>query len=212
MKNKMPKLYVIRYTIYAAVAGCVFAIAGCQTARERKLSPAEKIQKLTEEKIHLTQQIQQSEAQNRHLKQQLQVLVGLGPNREPESIYGLQKVTIGKYTNFYDKDKDGKAEKLIVYIQPIDAQDDIIKAAGTVDVQLWDLNRPDGQAMLGQWHVGTQELKKLWFASLITINYRLTFDVAPEITASQEPLTVKVTFTDYLTGKVFEEQKVIKPR
>ncbi|GAI66166.1 unnamed protein product, partial [marine sediment metagenome] len=27
----------------------------------------------------------------------------------------------------------------------------------------------------------------------------------------EEPLTVKVTFTDYLAGKVFTEQKVIKP-
>jgi len=26
----------------------------------------------------------------------------------------------------------------------------------------------------------------------------------------EEPLTVKVTFTDYMTGKVFKEQKVIK--
>ncbi|GAH67953.1 unnamed protein product, partial [marine sediment metagenome] len=56
------------------------------------------------------------------------------------------------------------------------------------------------------------ELKKLWFATLITINYRLTFDVADKITGDEEALTVKVTFTDYLTGKVFTEQKVIKPR
>jgi hypothetical protein len=27
----------------------------------------------------------------------------------------------------------------------------------------------------------------------------------------EEPLTVKVAFTDYLTGKVFKEQKEIKP-
>lgn len=208
----MPKLYAIRYTLYATLAGCVFVIAGCETAGEGKLSPAEQIQKLTHQNSQLTHQIEQSEAQSRQLKKQLQVLVGLEPNREPESIYDLQKVTIGKYTNFYDKDKDGKAEKLIVYIQPTDAQDDIIKAAGAVDVQLWDLNRPDGQALLGQWHVGPQELKKMWFDTLITINYRLTFDVASEITASQEPLTVKVTFTDYLTGKVFKEQKVIKPQ
>jgi transcription elongation GreA/GreB family factor len=190
----------------------VFAIAGCETVNERKLSPAKQIQKLTHQNSQLTHQIEQSEAQSRQLKKQLQVLVGLEPNREPETIYDLQKVTIGKYTNFYDKDKDGKAEKLIVYIQPTDAQNDIIKAAGAVDVQLWDLNRPDGQALLGQWHVGPQELKKMWFATIITINYRLTFDVASKITASQEPLTVKVTFTDYLTGKVFREQKVIKPQ
>jgi hypothetical protein len=64
--------------------------------------------------------------------------------------------------------------------------------------------------MLGQWKVETDELKKVWFKTLVTINYRLTFDVADIVETLEEPLTVKVTFTDYLTGKVFNEQKVIK--
>jgi len=79
-------------------------------------------------------------------------------------------------------------------------------------VQLWDLNRQDGQALLGQWHIEPNELKKLWFATLITINYRLTFDVADKIEDAEGPLTVKVAFTDYLSGRVFNEQRVIKPR
>ena len=212
VKTKMPKLYAIRYTLYATVAGCVFAIAGCETVGEQKLSPAEQIQKLTHEKTLLTRQIEQYESESRQLKKQLNTLAGLEPSRTSESIYELQKVRIGRYTDFYDKDKDGKAEKLIVYIQPIDAEGDVIKAAGAVDVQLWNLNRPDGQALLGRWHVGPNELKKLWFATLITINYRLTFDVSNDITDLQEPLTVKITFTDYLSGKVFEVQRVIKPR
>jgi hypothetical protein len=79
-----------------------------------------------------------------------------------------------------------------------------------VDVQLWDLNKTNGQAMLRQWKVEASELKDLWFATLITINYRLTFDVTDIVENLEEPLTVKVNFTDYLTGKVFKEQKVIK--
>jgi len=82
--------------------------------------------------------------------------------------------------------------------------------AGAVDVQLWDLNKTDSEALLDEWRVEPEELKKLWFATMITINYRLTFDVADKIESMEEPLTVKVTFTDYLTGKVFKEQKVIK--
>jgi len=79
-----------------------------------------------------------------------------------------------------------------------------------VDVQLWDLNKTNGQALLGQWKVEPDELKKLWFATLVTINYRLTFDVTDIVESLEEQLTVKVTFTDYMTGKVFKEQKVIK--
>jgi len=190
----------------------VLVAFGCESAGQRKLSPTEQIRELRRQNSQLARQVEQSKSQSQQLKKQLQVLVGLKPNLRLESIYDLQKIKIGRYTNFYDKDKDGKAELLIVYLQPIDAEGDIIKATGAVDVQLWDLNKKDGQAMLGQWHVGPNELKKLWFATLITINYRLTFDVSSDITDLQDPLTVKVTFTDYLTGRVFEEQKVIKPR
>jgi len=144
------------------------------------------------------------------LRKRLHVLSGLPEEVKGENLYRLQSIKISRYTNFYDKDKDGKKEQLIVYIQPIDENGDIIKVAGAVDVQLWDLSKEQSQALLGQWHVGPDQLKKLWFATLMT-HYRLTFDVADKIDKLKDPLTVKVTFTDYLTGKVFQEQKVINP-
>ena len=200
-------------TVTIILAGSLLALAGgCENANSRQVSLTEQIQTLREEKTQLTRQLEQSKTENKQFKKQVQVLAGLKPEVKLENLYNLQKIRITRYTNFYDKDKDGKKEKLIVYIQPIDEDGDIVKAAGAVDVQLWDLNEKDGQALLGQWSVRPDELKKLWFATLITINYRLTFDVADKISNVEGPLTVKVTFTDYLTGKVFEEQKVIKSR
>ncbi len=192
--------------------GLLALAGGCENTNIRKIPLAEQIQTLREEKTQLTRQLEQSKTENKQFKKQVQVLAGLKPEVKLENLYNLQKIRIGRYTNFYDKDKDGKKEKLIVYIQPIDEDGDIVKATGAVDVQLWDLNEKDGQALLGQWHVKPNELKKLWFATLITINYRLTFDVADKIDKFEDPLTVKVTFADYLTGKVFKEQKTIKPR
>jgi len=199
-------------TIILILAGCLLACsAGCENASSK--SPlAEEINTLQQEKTRLARQIEQFAAENEQLKKQIRVLSGLKPEVKLENLYRLQRVKITKYTNLYDKDKDGKKEKLIVYIQPMDEDGDIVKASGAVDVQLWNLNRENGEAMLGQWHVKPSELKKLWFATLVTINYRLTFDVADIIDEFEEPLTVKVTFTDYLSGRVFKEQKVITPR
>jgi hypothetical protein len=42
-------------------------------------------------------------------------------------------------------------------------------------------------------------------------NYRLIFDMKGKIEKFDQPLTLTVTFTDYLSGKTFSEQKVIKP-
>lgn len=199
-------------TVTIILAGCLLAVAaGCENAGSRA-SPAEELNTLRQEKTQLTRQIERSKSENEQLKEHIQVLSGLPPEVNLENLDRLLRIKISGYTNLYDKDKDGRKEKLIVYIQPIDRDGDIIKAAGAVDVQLWDLNKDNGQALLGQWHFEPNELKKLWFTKLITVSYRLTFDVADKIDEFEEPLTVKMTFTDYLTGKVFKEQRVIKPR
>lgn len=200
--------------LYAVLAGCLLGVIGAcdnggQISREMLLT--EQVEKLQQERTELLTQVEQAGTQNQQLKKQMQVLSRLRAEVKLEDLYTLQRIKIHKYTGFYDKDKDGKKEKLIVYIQPIDKQGDITKVPGSVDVELWDLNKEQSQAKLGDWHIGLDELKKNWFTTLIKGNYRLMFDIADKVDDFTEPLTVKVTFTDYLTGRVFKEQHVIKP-
>jgi outer membrane murein-binding lipoprotein Lpp len=190
------------------VAGCLFAAAaGCENNK-----PAQKIEMLQQENTTLQAQLKQSESEIEQLKSQVKTLSELPADVRLEDLYNLQKIKITRYTNIYDENKDGKKETLLVYIQPIDEQGDIVKATGAVDVELWYLDKAEGQAKLGAWHVSPDQLKKMWYATFITINYRLSFDVTGEISGDEKELVVKVTFTDYLSGKVFQEQKVIKPR
>ncbi|MHC4572742.1 MAG: hypothetical protein ACYS76_01190, partial [Planctomycetota bacterium] len=165
----------------AVLAVCLLALAaGCENNAKAPTS-TEQIQSLRRDNKQLTRQLEQAEAANEQLQSQIKVLAGLPPGARTECLYRLQRVKITGYTNLYDKDKDRKKEKLVVYFQPIDEDGDIVKATGTVDVQLWDLNQADSEALLGEWHVTAEQLKKLWFATLITINYRLTFDVADKL-------------------------------
>jgi hypothetical protein len=192
-------------------AFCLPFVTGCQSA-DKGPSLVEQVEQLTQEKARLQEQIEQCETQNRQLGKQVQTLSGLPEDVRLENLYSLKSVKISRYTGFYDKDKDGKDEKLIVYIRPIDEEGDEVKAGGTVDVQLWNLNKADNEALLGEWHVEPNELKKLWYATLVTINYRLTFDIAEKVDNFEDIMTVKVTFTDYLTGKVFTAQRIIERR
>jgi len=210
VKIKKAKPNAVRCGVYAIVGvGLLGFVVGCENGGKSPL--AEQIDTLRGEKAQLTYGLEQAKSKNEQLERQIEVLSGL-PEDKLEGLYEVQAVKVTRYTNLYDKDKDGQYEKLIVYIQPMDEEGDIVKATGAVDVQLWDLNREQDKALLGEWHVGPEELKELWFATIVTTNYRLTFDVADKIEQFKEPLTVKVTFTDYLTGRVFEEQRVIKPR
>ncbi|MHC4071251.1 MAG: hypothetical protein ACYTGS_04330 [Planctomycetota bacterium] len=192
---------------------CILSVLGCRSDDKEALLTVQ-IEQLTQEKAQLQEQVDQSESKNEKLKEQVQVLSGLPEDVKLDNLYSLRKINIGRYTGFFDKDKDedGTREKLIVYVQPVDEDGDAIKATGAVDVQLWDLDRADGEALLGEWHVKPAELKEMWFKTLLTVNYRLMFEVPQAVESQDRQLTVKVTFTDYLSGKVFKEQKIIKPR
>lgn len=214
MKNKSIKSRLLEITVpkYFGTYFLTLLLAGCPNSNDPFLR--EQIRELTDQNSQLTELVDESRAENQQLKKQVQVLTSLPEEVKAENLYTVEKLKIHRYTGLYDDDKDGKINTLIVCLQPIDDEGDVVKATGVVDVQLWDLNKADGEAMLGKWHVEPEELKGRWVA-LLVINYRLKFDITDIIdsgTSLEEPLTVKVTFTDYLTGKVFNEQKVIKPK
>ena len=212
MNSKKAKRNLKGYVLYALLAGGLLGVIGaCDNGGRRERLLSDQIEELTEEKAKLVSEIEEFKKTNKQLKQQVQVISGIRSEVLLEDVYALGSIKIHRYTGFYDKDDDGKKEKLIVYIQPMDKQGDIIKVPGSVDVELWDLNKDATEAKLGQWHMGPNELKDNWFSTFIGANYRLMFDIADKVTDFSEPLTVKVTFTDYLTGKVFKEQRVIKP-
>ena len=204
----------LRNSIFCLLSSvfCLYFVAGCGSPAISKNPLAEKVDTLTQDKRELTRQIGQLESKNKALQKQITTLHGLADDVRLKDLYDVQRIKIAKYTNFFDKDKDGKKETLIVYIQPIDRDGDIVKVAGAVDVQLLNLDKDKDPELLAKWHVTPNMLKKLWFNSLLKTHYRLTFDVSDKVKSYEEPLTVTVTFTDYLTGKVFEEQKLIKPR
>jgi len=185
-------------------------LGGCGIGTERKTPEQLQAERLQQEKASLTGDVEQHRVQVEQLRAQIRDLSVLKDKQN--NPYELTTLRIAKISNFFDKDSDGVQEKLIVYVQPIDTEGDVVKAAGTVSVQLWNLNNPNGQALLGQWKVEPAELRKLWFNSLATTSYRLTFDRPDAVGVFSEPLTLRVTFTDYLTGESFRAQQVIEPK
>ncbi len=192
------------------IASVLAVTAGCG-GTDKGVPLQDKIQSLTDEKAQIQRQMEQTKAENEQLKKQNKVLAALPDEVKGQNLSDIEEVKISRLTNLYDKDKDGQDEMLIIYVQPIDRDGDVIKAPGEVDVELWDLEREPGEAKLGDWRIKPEELRKLWFDAVMSTNYRLTFDVGEMAIDPTEPLTVKVAFTDYLTGKVFKDQYVIKP-
>jgi hypothetical protein len=189
----------------------VFTV-GCESpGTPGKSSPSQQVQQLTEQKANLQKQLEQARTDNERLRRQVEALSKLPGDKRADVVYHLQAVKIGRFTNLYDENKDGKKETLIVYVQPVDETGDVIKAAGAVEVQLWDLNKKETESLIGQWRIEPNEIKKLWFDSIVATSYRLTFDVAGKVENLDKPLTVKIAFTDYLSGRTFTEQFILRP-
>jgi hypothetical protein len=185
---------------------------GCESAgTPGKSSPSQQVQQLPEQKADLQKQLEAARTEKEWLRRQVEALSNLPVDKRADAVYHLQAVKIGRYTNLYDENKDGKKETLIVYVQPVDETGDVIKAAGAVDVQLWDLNKKESEALIGQWRVEPNEIKKLWFDTIAMTSYRLTLDVAGKVENLDKPLTVKVAFMDYLSGRTFTEQFILRP-
>jgi hypothetical protein len=197
----------------------LIAVFGCESPKGPKQPLSQEVQqpatktagKPTAQKAELQSKLEESQIENERLRRQVEALTQLPGDKRVDALYNLKAMKIGRYTNLYDEDKNGTKEKLVIYVQPEDEVGDVVKAAGAVEVQLWDLNRNESEAILGQWRIEPEELKKLWLASMLSSGYRLRFDVAEAVEKTERHLTVKVNFTDYLSGRTFTEQKAIKP-
>lgn len=210
LRNHRPAMMTSSILLFA-FCFLIFFVVGCQQADEGP-DLALQVEKLTQETAQLQEEIDQSKSENKQLKEQLEILSGLPEDVRLENMYSLERIKLGRLSGFFDKDDDDKIETLIVYVTPYDKDGDGIKATGSMNVQLWNLNKSKDEALLAEWDVPPGELKKIWFKTILAVNYRLTFDVSDTVESFDEPLTAKVTFTDYLSGKVFKDQRVIEPR
>lgn len=207
MKGAWP----VRTLGFVATAVLISVLAGCNEAQKQPDPVAERLASLEQQNAQQAAEIEGLKGANASLRRNLEVLSGLPDKTSLEDLCRLESVSLTRYTGFYDKDEDGVKEALIVYVQPVDQQGDVVKAPGAVEISLWDLSQePDG-ARLGQWRVGPKDLQKLWFSTLMRTNYRLVFDAPAGAAKTDKPLTVKITFTDCLTGQVFDNQCAIEP-
>jgi hypothetical protein len=203
------KLKINAMAFYSAIF-CALALmlTGCGGSVEDSLW--QQVKTLEEEKRDLKIDNEKLQQENQQLNQQTATLQGLSADRRTAAMDTLSKIEIGSRSGLFDKDKNGSKETLVVYIKPVDAVQDSVKAPGRMEVQLWNLDAADPNgAMLKQWQIQPDELTKLWAGTILSDFYRLSFPINNIIKGDEKSLTIKVKFTDYNTGKVLEAQHAI---
>ena len=181
----------------------IFLSIGCSTAPVQPVSPEAAIISAHTQNLH-----KDNTDSAKSKSKPDQIAGSLSGEIAVSDIYHLQHVKLTGYTGLYDSDKDGSIDRLNVYFQPMDQDGDIIKAAGKVEIELWNLNTKPDKALVGHWQISPLELRKKWYASILTINYRVSFELPDSVSALKTSLTVKISFTDLLSGELFRDQCV----
>ena len=200
MEKKMKRW--IESTIVIILA---MILAGCGSKTQR---PWGTLKECEQENTQLLAQIKLFESKNTELTEQVNTLSALDAPARLEALETLKQIRIGKRTGFYDKDDDGVQETLVVYLEPLDTAQDYIKAIGKVKIQLWDLDAPSHKAKPAKWILGPDELHPAWGGTIFAGYYRIKIPLQ-NFSDQKKDYTLKVAFTDYLSGKVLSDQKVI---
>ena len=167
------------------------------------------IEALKKENTDLSMQVQTLQQENDQLNEQVDTLSVLDKNTRLQNIDTLDKIRINKRTGLYDTDENGTKETLIVYVEPLDTAQDYVKAVGTVKVELWNLNSDIVDVKLADWTLEPTETQKFWGGNIFASYYRLPFEIADILSGQEKELTVKVTFTDFFSGRVCRNQTTI---
>lgn len=116
-----------------------------------------------------------------------------------DQLFTASEIEIGKLSGV-------RPEGLKIYVTPKDTAGDVLKSAGIMAVDVFDLSRKD-QPSLGHFDFSADEIRKQWYSSAFVTGYAA---ICPIQLPANIEITVRVAFTDTLTGRVLITQKVLK--
>ncbi len=190
--------------------GSALLIWGCDGggANERFRQLDQQVRQLNDQVEKLNKDVVARDAVIEAQKQQIGSLQRLGDKRL-EKLYYVTAIQIDRLSggaNYDDKPGD---DGVTVHLSPVDQDGHVIKAAGEIRIQLFDLSNPDGQHLLGEYRLDVDHARKAWYGRLMTNHYTIKCPWRTGPPAHEE-ITIRAEFLDYLTGKTFTDQKVIK--
>jgi len=87
----------------------------------------------------------------------------------------LSKVETVKFspllTSGIDFDGSPGDDGLSALLMPVDADGDLVKLIGSIDLELLDLSLPHGQQSIGQWHFTADEARGQWHRGFMSAGY-----------------------------------------
>jgi hypothetical protein len=154
------------------------------------------------------EQITSQKATIDELNKQLAAARGI-KSEDLQNIFYPTKLVIDPLSGGYDIDGRPGDEGVVLYLQPVDAAGDVLKVAGEIRIQLYDLANPPTENLIGQYVIPVEQARDLWYGKLMTNHYTIKCPW-PSGPPKHSEITVHATFIEYLTKRVVSAQGTVK--
>ncbi len=179
-------------------------IAGCPSLPYSHTDELKQLEKLKRENARLDEQLEEKDRQITQLARQVKWGHDLTDAQRKQLIV-VSDIVLGKFTGGVNTDGKAGDDGVKVYVRPVDSDGSALKAAGELTVELFDLSLPKPDRRIGRWQFDPATLRKEWSSSFIGAFYSLTLPWRGSVPANAH-LTLRVQFTDLLTGRGFVKQ------
>ncbi|MEK7710711.1 MAG: hypothetical protein AAB341_02350 [Planctomycetota bacterium] len=194
--------------LVVAGASCLAALA-CRSPGEWARLVKEN-QSLREDKARLERSVSDRDGTITSLHLQIDNLKGFGADR-PTDAFAPIKLEIASLSGGANYDGQPGDDGVTVYLRPLDADGDVVKASGRIAIQLLDNSVLGSPRVVGVYVFDDiKALRKMWYGMLGTQHYTVRCPFPPGATLPESrKLLVSAAFVDFLTGQTLTADKEI---
>jgi len=195
----------------------IIILGGLGCARSNRASVLESQLRRQEKNLaDLQYELEQSQAELNQVRKQAeiyrqQIAADGGTPLLPEQTNLLaraEKIQFQKLlTGGYDEDGIPGDELLSAVIVPVDAQGDLVKLPGAIQLEVIDPNQPDEQRVVGSWEFTERECREVWLTGLVGAGYFFKLPWQKPPTSSELLVHAHLTSVD---GREFTTSQLIR--
>ncbi|HMP02289.1 MAG TPA: hypothetical protein PKC45_07295 [Gemmatales bacterium] len=193
-----------------AAALVLLLLSGCRSSRQELLEMELRDKERQLEELKSKQIVSESDRQALELELEMtqrRLAKEHGPTPPSAgSVIFVRSLSLGRLTGGFRQDPQSSFDDALqVLIEPRDADESVVKAPGSVRIEVFEVSTQGIKSSLSQWELTARELRGKWEAPLIGgPAYRVTLPW--KAVPSTERVRVVVRFTG-LDGAVFEAER-----
>ena len=185
----------------------LLGLVGCADTDEQILLLQKQNQKLERQLDQAQQDIAERQSTIAGKDRQIASLSELGPDRREvlKVVFKVEKIALGRYTGGANLDDKIGDDGVRVYVIPKDQAGRTVTAAGSVEIDVFDLAQKD-KPLLMSYSFSPVQAKEHWRSGALANHYNFACPWKNALPTGDQ-ITISVKFVDYLTGQTFTATK-----